>query len=217
MKYLLGLAGILAVACAIGLRVSTVAANGVPQLVKLTYLDGISNTGSRDAEGVLEFSFAEAYAKVTADGLEPLAKGQSYQGWLTKSGGSESLNIGVLEIEPTGLARLDAELPVISDYSYDFFLITLEAGEGKAAEPSDSKTIGGFFSIIMPQPSATASTDTRPDRPVSEPSKPTTLPATGTIDTDGAVLRSALLLVLIFASISLSIHWGRRVRRGNDG
>ena len=40
-------------------------ANGVPQLVKLTYLEGVSNFGPKDAEGVLEFSFAEAYARAT--------------------------------------------------------------------------------------------------------------------------------------------------------
>ena len=40
-------------------------ANGVPQLVKLTYLDGVSNWGPKNAEGVLEFSFAEAYARDT--------------------------------------------------------------------------------------------------------------------------------------------------------
>ena len=191
-------------------------ANGVPQMVKLTYIEGVSNTGSKDAEGVLEFSFAEAYAKVTAEGLDELRDGESYQGWLIKSGSEQSLNLGVLAVEDTGLAQLDAELPVIEDYDYDFFVITLEEGLIETPRPSIHQTIGGFFSIIEPVVTPTpASNDTQPNNPSAE-SKPSTLPATGTLDTSNDVIRSALLLVLMLTGISFSIRWGRRYRRGEE-
>ena len=45
-------------------------ANGVPQLVKLTYLDGVSNFGPKDAEGVLEKN-EEGRLAVTRTTLRP--------------------------------------------------------------------------------------------------------------------------------------------------
>jgi hypothetical protein len=65
-------------------------ANGVPQLVKLTYLEGVSNWGPKDAEGVLEFSFAEAYDRVDVKNLKP-ADGFTYDGWLTGGAGAPLL------------------------------------------------------------------------------------------------------------------------------
>ena len=81
-----------------------------PQLVKLTYLDGVSNYGPRDAQGVLEFSFAEAYAAL----MQELRLGVTYGGMAhvaraTAPGrtivpGSDG--VGVLETELAGLAGM---------------------------------------------------------------------------------------------------------------
>jgi len=196
-------------------------ANGVPQLVKLTYLDGISNTGPADAEGVLEFSFAEAYAKVTADGLEPPASGESYQGWLMKSGTNDVINVGLLTIEETGIARLDSTLPTVTDYTYDFFIITLEDDVSLVESPGDRKAIGGFFSVINPQPTGTPGPDTASatpapggtEKPASSQETPRTLPDTGDADTASAMARALLLMVLVVVSISLSVRYGRAQRR----
>ena len=75
-------------------------ANGVPQLVKLTYLEGISNWGPKDAEGVLEFSFAEAYARVDVKGLKP-QEGFTYEGWLLSRAGTP-LKVGDLRVGASG-------------------------------------------------------------------------------------------------------------------
>ena len=198
-------------------------ANGVPQLVKLTYLDGISNTGKVDAEGVLEFSFAEAYAKVTADGLEAPPSGKSYQGWLVKSGTNQVINVGVLTIEDTGLARLDAALPNVTDYTYDFFIITLEDSVSVVEKPGEAKTIGGFFSVINPQTTGTPGPDTGSatpvpggtERPAGNQETPRTLPNPGDADSASAMTRALLLLALIVISTSLSVRYGRAQRRSH--
>jgi len=125
-------------------------ANGVPQLVKLTYLDGVSNFGPRDAEGVLEFSFAEAYARVDVKNLT-LVEGRTYEGWLT--GGSAPLLVGQIPVNASGIGNIEAKLTGLSSYDYNMFVVAARgASTAEGAFPAEH-SIAGRFTIIGDDPS----------------------------------------------------------------
>jgi hypothetical protein len=154
---LLGFAA-LALMAALG-TVDGARANGVPQLVKLTYLNGVSNFGPTDAEGVLEFSFAEAYARVDVKNLKPV-DGYTYEGWLT-GGASQPLLVGTITPGADGIGVLDTKLTNLTRYDYNLFVIAgRSASTAPDAYPGDH-SIAGRFTVI--QDSATGQQgDTRP-------------------------------------------------------
>ncbi len=124
-------------------------ANGVPQLVKLTYLEDLSSWGPKDAEGVLEFSFAEGFLSLEAVGL-PRLVGQAYEGWLVRSATNEAISVGQFNAGSDNQASYDVRLPRISDYSLDLFIVTVESLSDPSEGPSEQRSIGGFFSVLDP-------------------------------------------------------------------
>lgn len=124
-------------------------ANGVPQLVKLTYLESISNWGPAEAEGVLEFSFAEGFLSLEAVGL-PRLVGQAYEGWLVRSNTNEAISVGRFNAAADGTVQYEAQLPPITDYSLDLFMITVQSLSDPEGQTSQLRSIGGFFSVIQP-------------------------------------------------------------------
>lgn len=140
-------------------------ANGVPQLVKLTYLEGVSNFGPKDAEGVLEFSFAEAYARVDVKNLPP-QDGYAYEGWLL--GGGTPLFIGEIRPNPAGVGLLDTKIEHLQDYDYNLFVVSArKTGAEAGVRPTDT-AIAGRFTVIGDDTTSAAG-DVRP----------TSLPDTG--------------------------------------
>ena len=122
----------------------------MPQLVKLTYLEGISTWGPTTAEGVLEFSFAEGFLHLEAAGL-PRLVGQAYEGWLVRSSSNEAISVGQFNAAADETVVYEAQLPPISDYSLDFFVLTVESLSSEDADPSRDRSIGGFFNLLEPQ------------------------------------------------------------------
>jgi len=145
-------------------------ANGVPQLVKLTYLEGVSNFGPTDAEGVLEFSFAEAYARVDVKHLKP-ATGYTYEGWLT--GGSETpFRVGEIKVDAAGLGVLDAKLTGLNSYGYDLFVVVARPSSDHGAAMPAELSIAGRFTVIGDETGAAAGGDARPGSLPSTGEKP---------------------------------------------
>ena len=167
------------------LPASFVRANGVPQLVKLTYLEGISNYGPQDAEGVLEFSFAEGYARVDVKNLPPDAA-RTYEGWLRAPDGA-AFKVGDITTNAAGIGVLDTKLEGLTRFDYNLFVV---AARGPAAPegsvPSDF-SIAGRFTLIN---------DEGDDLPGDV--RPGTLPDTGEeapMSTQGRLLRVALVML----------------------
>lgn len=152
-----------------------VQANGVPQLVKLDFIEGVSNWGPEDAEGVLEFSFAEGILALEVVGL-PRLVGQAYEGWLVRSSSNEAISVGQFNAATNGTAKYEVQLPPISDYSLDLFIITVESLADATTAPSQNRSIGGFFSVLQPQ--------------TTEPSRNDTGSFSGTDDGTGPSLQS---------------------------
>lgn len=136
-----------------------VRANGVPQLVKLTYLAGVSNFGPTDAEGVLEFSFAEAYARVDVKNLKQ-PEGYEFEGWLMGAG--TPLFVGKIPVNAAGVGTLDTKLENLASYDYNLFVVAArKAGAEGAGRPPET-SIAGRFTIIGDESGTTPGGDVRP-------------------------------------------------------
>jgi hypothetical protein len=135
-------------------------ANGVPQLVKLTYLDGVSNFGPKDAEGVLEFSFAEAYARIELKNLVPVA-GYTYEGWLTGGEGAP-FPIGKIALPASGVGSVETKLDGLQRYDYNLFVVTARADGATGDTMPAQKSIAGRFALISDTPAGQANGDVRP-------------------------------------------------------
>lgn len=178
-------------------------ANGVPQLVKLTYLDGISNFGPHEAEGVLEFSFAEAYARVEVKNLAP-EQGLTYEGWMTGPGG-KTLFVGDLPINASGLGSFEAKLANLDSYDYNLFLVAVRpSGTAREALP-DKRSIAGRF-VVLTNSESSKPGDVRPG----------VLPDTGESQgrTTGQRAAYALFAMAIAACCALAAL--RILRRGGE-
>ncbi len=160
---------VVALAAILFLGATNSRANGVPQLVKLEYVPGLSNFGPQDAEGVLEFSFAERYARVDVKNLVPEA-GFAYEGWMIAPDG-HALSVGTFTIEADGIGLLESRFDGIERYDYDRFVIAArEASEPLGSLPS-RLSIAGNFTIIedAATPGAAPSESRLPGSPGNRP------------------------------------------------
>jgi hypothetical protein len=178
-----------------------VRANGVPQLVKLTYLDGVSNFGPKDAEGVLEFSFAEAYVRVDVKNLVPQG-GMTFESWMVAPGG-KSLYVGDLPVNAAGIGSYEGKLANLTSYDYNLFVVTVRPAGTPAGAIPDKKAIAGRF-VVIGSNETTKTGDVRPGL----------LPDTGERPARG--LSSRAVATLLVAAIAAAVAFAtiRLVRRG---
>lgn len=205
-RLVLAVTGLLAIA---GLGLFAAArpahANGVPQLVKLTYLNGVSNWGPKDAEGVLEFSFAEAYARVDVKNLKPQA-GFSYEGWLT-GGAGEPLRVGQVPVSDAGVGVLEAKLKDLKRYDYDTFILAARGPAAPASGIPSEKSIAGRFTVIKDNGTPKAGD-------VNGGGRPASLPETGQEPNDGLRERLGRTFMVVLVAAGVAIVAVRLVRRG---
>lgn len=121
-------------------------ANGVPQLVKLTYLDGVSNFGPKNAEGVLEFSFAEAYARIELKNLVPV-EGYTFEAWMTGPSGNPYF-VGPLTVPANGVASIETKLQGLQRYDYNLFIVAARKAGAATGKLPEQKSIAGRFAVI---------------------------------------------------------------------
>ncbi len=189
-------------ACAV-LSVASARANGVPQLVRLDYVEGISNWGPRDAEGVLEFSFAEAYARSDVKGLVPPA-GVTFEGWLLAPDGA-SFKVGTYTMQPSGIGSMDAEMGKMERYDYDTFVIAARSAGTPEGIPAQ-RAIAGVFQVVGSEGTSSAHGDVRPG----------VLPDTGQPEPMSKIERAGWTLVVMacVAAIVAGGAWFLRRKRG---
>ncbi|GBD23807.1 hypothetical protein HRbin29_01480 [bacterium HR29] len=166
-------------------------ANGVPQLVKLTYLEGVSNWGPRDAEGVLEFSFAEAYARVDVKRLPP-AEGYTYEGWMVAPDGSAYL-VGTIPVGADGIGTLDTKLQGLTRYDYDLFVVAARGPGDQPGQLPAARSIAGRFTVIADSTDGRFPGDVRPGTLPDTGEAPAGLPWGRIIMTAGVVLGTAVV------------------------
>lgn len=181
---------------------STARANGVPTLVSLAYINGLSNWGPEDATGALELSFAEGYARLQASGMTTLIDRQ-YQGWLVNSESNDAISIGRFDAGPSGEIAFEGVLPSITDFGFDLFIITVEPDPDDVPQPAAERSIGGYFSLVG-DPSGDGTL------PADVSTQPGELPNTGdpTFITD--IGRIVLLLAVMALALFIGLRLGRR-------
>ena len=179
----------------------TARANGVPTLVQLTYLDGLSNWGPDDATGELELSFAEGFANLTAEGL-PQLTGESYQGWLVNSESNDAISIGRFNADAGGHIAFEGTLPAIADFGFDLFITTVEPEPDDAPQPSANRSIGGHFSLVGP-------TGAEGSTPGDVSTAPGQLPNTG----DATLVTDLVRVTLLAGAMAVSVLVGVRMAR----
>ncbi|MCC6381746.1 MAG: hypothetical protein IT304_04515 [Dehalococcoidia bacterium] len=195
----------MALAAVVGLATHAPArANGVPQLVKLTYLDGVSNWGPKNAEGVLEFSFAEAYARVEVKNLSPV-DGYVLDGWLL-GGSAAPFYVGPIPVQPSGVGAVEMKLKDLKSYDYNLFVVTARTQGAEAATMPAEKSIAGRFAVIGDGTATAQSGDSRPG----------VLPDTGEAPPGTAWKRIGLTagaMALTALGLGLALHARRRKRQ----
>ena len=190
-------------------------ANGVPTIVELSYLDGLSTWGPEDATGELEISFAEGYARLRTSGL-PARLGRAYQGWIVNSESYDAISIGRFNADADDEVAFEGALPAITEFGFDLFIITVEPEPDDAPQPTGDRSIGGRFSLIGPDPNdrtsaadVTSAADGTSGAGATQqsPQQPGELPATG----DFTLLTDVARVSLLLAAMALSLFVGLRL------
>lgn len=120
-------------------------ANGHPFKVVLTYLPEVSNWGPKGATGIAELVPVEGEVRVTTLGL-PRLNGEAYDVWLVNSKTNQVLELGQLNSDDQGEARLERVLPeAIPDLKWDLLLLTVEKAGSPPAAPGGRKAIAGYI------------------------------------------------------------------------
>jgi hypothetical protein len=137
-------------------------ANGVAQIVKLTYIEGLSNFGPTDGEGALEFSFAEAFARVEVKNLKPIA-GFTYEGWLM-GGAGKPFFVATIPVQASGVGTIETKLEGLTNYDYDTFVVAARAETAAPGVLPTQKNIAGRFTLIADPRSGSTPGDVRPQQ-----------------------------------------------------
>ncbi|MDO9444009.1 MAG: anti-sigma factor, partial [Dehalococcoidia bacterium] len=124
----------------------TALANGVPVPVALKYID-LSNWGPEDASGNAELMFAEGILRLEASGLERLS-GRLYQVWLVNSEAGDAISAGRFNAAADGSVDFTGTLPPLSDFGFDLLILTVEPEPDDAPQPTEDRSIGGYFSLV---------------------------------------------------------------------
>lgn len=203
-------------------------ANGVPTFVDLRYIEGLSNWGPQDATGRLELSFAEGYAKVRAERLPQLER-ERYQAWLVNSQTNAAISAGRFNADASGSAVLDGTLPLITDFGFDLFILTVEPEPDDAPQPTGRRAIGGRFALASSHEGQRPTGDvtnrgTQPSTGAADPTsqrstasgasdvsnRPGQLPTTGEAPLLPDVVRGLMLLGAMVLSGVVGLRLGRR-------
>lgn len=179
----------------------TARSNGVPTLVDLTYID-LSNSGPETATGVAELIFAEGIVRVDAEGL-PTLSGELYQGWLVNSEAGDAIAAGRFNADADGMVSYQGTLPPIAEFCFDLFILTIEPQPDDAPQPTEQRSIGGYFTLIgVPGPDGSDA-----ETALNQPGE---LPATGDFTLRTDVIRVGTLTILMGLSVFVAVRLGRR-------
>jgi len=181
----LGIVGLLSFAS------ERVQANGTPVTIVLSYLDGVSNFGPRNATGVAEITTKESELHLTATGLQRLS-GDEYEVWIANTNTSRRMALTRFNAGEDGKAVLDLVVnQEIPDIGWNLMMLSVEPQGTSSAEPNNRRSIAGRF----PDPSTVQG-------------QPGALPRTGGGPDTGGPMVSPLLIVALLSAAALGVTAG---------
>jgi hypothetical protein len=186
---------------------SSARANGVPVTVNLTYID-LSNWGPEDATGSAELIFAEGIVRIEAEGLLHLSS-EVYQGWLVNSEVGDAISVGRFNASPSGAVSYQGTLPPIADFGFDLLILTVESDPDEAPQPSERRSIGGYFSLV-----GQALPDGSTEGSLQDPGQ---LPNTGAAGWTTDLIRFAALAGAMALSVVVGLRLSRQGDRSDGG
>ncbi len=184
-------------------------ANGVPTVVELSYID-LSNWGPEEATGTAELLFAESLVRVAITGLPKLVD-ERYQGWLVNSEVGDAISVGRFNADLSDEVGFEGVLPPIADFGFDLFILTVEPEPDDAPQPTESRSIGGYFTLVgQPGEDAAGSDTSGATNAADQINAPGELPETGDFTLQSDVFRVLLLLGVMGLSVLVGLRLGRR-------
>src|SRR5262245_7130956 len=105
LALLLG-AALLASTLALATPAAPAWANGTPIRIVLSYLNGVSSFGPKNATGVAELITSEGEVRLTAAGLQKLGDNEEYQLWISSGEAKLQLRLGTVQVNDAGVGRL---------------------------------------------------------------------------------------------------------------
>jgi hypothetical protein len=182
-------------------------ANGVPTDVSLSYIK-LSNWGPKDATGTAELMFSEGLVQVTASGLTYLTNEQ-YQGWLVNSQTGDAISFGRFNTDTLGHVDYQGKLPPLSNFGFDLIIFTVEPQPDDAPQPTEQRSIGGYFSLIG-QTTPDGANDAQTGTAAGTLQAPGQLPNTGDPTLVSDLERVGVLLGIMGLSVFVGLRLGRR-------
>ena len=168
-------------------------ANGPPIQLRPSWVEGISNFGSRNAVATGEMITSEAELRLTTAGLEKLPDNEEYHAWI--SAGSERMRLVGFAVNDQGVARVDTVVAGgIPEKAWDLIVLTVEAKGSQPVAPSEKRAIAYRFS--MSNPSGAAVPKVLPNTGGNQPGTPGTTGTLG-LSTGGLVLLGLLVVGVI--------------------
>jgi hypothetical protein len=118
--------------------------------VVLSYLDGVSNWGPKQASGLMELVRQEGEVRLTARGL-PAMGTMHYVLWITREGSDDVYRLGEPLLQADGTAVLDLLLPTaVPDRAWNLALLTLEDSPNPE-HPGPRRSLAGRFPQFSPE------------------------------------------------------------------
>jgi len=151
-------------------------ANGAPVTIYLSYLPEVSNWGPKDASGIAVVAVGDGEVSLEVSGL-PRLENEHYQAWLESRAERTLYPVGKFNADVDGMARLNVLLDTLPYQEYRMLLITVEEDPDPSTEPSERRSLAGFF----PNLAIVHLTDNTPGSTTSSPLLPgSSTQATGT-------------------------------------
>jgi hypothetical protein len=123
-------------------------ADATPTRVVLTYLDGTSNWGPKDASGIMVMVRQEGEVRLSARQL-PAIPGVHYVLWITHEGSSQVYRLGEPTVRSDGSLVLDEVLPQdIPSGSWNLAMLTVE-DTATPEQPGPRRSIAGRFPAVI--------------------------------------------------------------------
>ena len=184
-------------------------ANGNNQVIFLTYLPGVSNSGNKSASGIAVVDLVTGEVAVQVTNMTQIVD-EHYEVWLTGPNLTDPVHVAALPPDghlPTVI------VPNLPPMDYRYVLLTLESDGATPATPGDKRSLAGVFpnaEAVAELAGVGSSGQTVSGEPPSAQ-----LPETGALLPDSWV-QAATVTLAVLAAFFAGTRWraAKKAKRG---